>query len=450
LKPRGRHRGRTLVLAVGDGLVAVTAFSSAVLFRREVRIPWAAGLLPPEKFPLDLPTLAVVLSAALAALALAVTRDEALRTVRERGGLLVASLLTSGLLALSFVLAGVAMPRSVLLIFTPLLYVSLEAWRGLAERFVPIGERKVLVLGPGRDAERAVAALQAGEVVGHVLFAWWRDLSALRHLPVDGPDEPFSPEVQDIVFASELPEDRTCLVSILQRSAASAFELWLLPGLTDVLASRVVTRSLGDLPLAPVLARGATGPAFAVRRLVDLALGVPLTLLSLPLVAAASLAVVLQSPGPAWIRQRRVGRGGREFLLLKIRTMRVDAEEGKGAVLAVPEDPRITRLGRWLRMTRLDELPQLFHVISGRMSLIGPRPERPEFVSRFSEDLPAYPLRFLLKPGLTGLAQVMGGYATKPDVKLRYDLGYLFHWTPLLDLIILVRTVSTVLRGGGL
>jgi lipopolysaccharide/colanic/teichoic acid biosynthesis glycosyltransferase len=117
--------------------------------------------------------------------------------------------------------------------------------------------------------------------------------------------------------------------------------------------------------------------------------------------------------------------------------------------MAEPNDDRMTRFGRVLRRTRLDELPQLLLVVSGRMSLIGPRPERPEFVAAFERDVPAYRLRHLLKPGLTGLAQVMGRYATKPDVKLRYDLGYLFHWNPGLDLFILLRTVATVLKGSG-
>ena len=163
-----------------------------------------------------------------------------------------------------------------------------------------------------------------------------------------------------------------------------------------------------------------------------------------------TLAVALGSPGAPWIRQRRVGRGGREFLLWKVRTMRADAEAGTGPTLSGRDDERVTRAGALLRKTRLDELPQLIHVLLGSMSLIGPRPERPEFVATYEAEIPAYRLRHALKPGLTGLAQVMGAYATKPDVKLRYDLGYLFHWTPLLDVFILLRTVVTILKGSGI
>ena len=211
----------------------------------------------------------------------------------------------------------------------------------------------------------------------------------------------------------------------------------------------MATRSLGDLPLAPVVARGASAPAFAFRRAIDLVVGLPLALLGALPVAVASLLVVLESPGPAWIRQRRVGRGGRELEVWKLRSMRVDAEKETGPVLARPGDERVTRVGRWLRRSRLDELPQVLHVLSGEMTLVGPRPERPELVARFAAEEPLYRLRHLVKPGLTGLAQVMGAYATKPDVKLRYDLGYLFHWNPVLDLFVLARTVTTVLRVSG-
>jgi lipopolysaccharide/colanic/teichoic acid biosynthesis glycosyltransferase len=239
-------------------------------------------------------------------------------------------------------------------------------------------------------------------------------------------------------------------VSLLERSLEHDFDLWILPGVADVVASRVVTRSLGDLPLVPVATRGASAFAFAWRRALDLVLGTALTLLALPLLLLVTAAVALESPGAPWIRQRRVGRGELPFMLWKVRTMRRDAEAGTGPTLSSPDDDRVTRIGAFLRRARLDELPQLLHVLGGSMSVIGPRPERPEFVATYEADVPAYRLRHVLKPGLTGLAQVMGAYATEPDVKLRYDLGYLFHWTPALDVFIFLRTVVTVLRGSGI
>ncbi len=451
MKPRGEHRGRVLIMAAGDAALAVAVFSGIVWLRRLVRVPGTAGLLPAFNVPLTVPWLLVIAGVVLGTLYLADTYDEPAASVRERGGLLLASILAAFSLVGIYFAVGRSVPRTVLLVLVPALYAALELWRAVAERLFPIGIRPVLVLGGGEDARRAAGALEAGEITGHTLLSWRRDLAPFRSGVLDtGPGSAvIPPGTRDVVFASEQPEDRVMLVGLLERSLRHDFDLWILPGLTDIVASRIVTKSLGDLPLTPVATRGASLAARAFRRTIDLVVGTALCLLSLPVLAVVSVLVRLDSPGAAWIRQRRVGRDGEEFDILKVRTMVADAEAGRGPTMAEPNDDRMTRIGRALRRTRLDELPQLLLVVSGRMSLIGPRPERPEFVTAFEREVPAYRLRHLLKPGLTGLAQVMGQYATKPDVKLRYDLGYLFHWNPGLDLFILLRTVATVLKGSG-
>lgn len=445
-----RHgsRGRRALLGAGDALTAIAAFACVVWLRRLVPLPGTGGILPPEKVPLEpWPWLAVVALAALAAHALAGTWSEPLTTLRERGGLLVASILTGLFLVGAFFLLGRALPRTVALLFVPAAWAFHALFRSAVEHAVPPGLRAVLVLGAGEDARRAATALDAGEVPGYRLLAW--EVDAIGTIGEGGGRGPLR-GAEDVVLASGNPRDREAFTSLVERSASSGFELWLLPGLADVVASHVATRSLGDLPLTPVEARGASRTAFALRRLIDVVVGVPLAAAAVVPVALASLLVVLETPGPAWIRQRRVGRGGRELEIWKVRTMRRDAEAGSGPVLATPGDERVTRAGRLLRKTRVDELPQLIHVLSGAMSLVGPRPERPELVASYEAEEPLYRLRHLMKPGLTGLAQVMGAYATKPDVKLRYDLGYLFHWNPILDLFILARTVTTVLRVSGI
>lgn len=443
----------------GDAVVAGLAFAGVVWIRRHVPLPLTAALLPEGKLPLALfPWLLGVAASTLVSTSLAATYDEPASSVRERGGLLVSALLSAAGLVLLYFLAGHAVPRSVLLMFVPALWIALELWRLLAALLVPIGIRPVVILGGGEDARRAAQALERGDITGHRLHAWQEDLGALRAPAAVGASL-LAPEAlaallpeggtADVVFASARAEDRLVLIGLLERSLGHDFDLWIVPGLADVVATRVVTRSLGDLPLTPVSTRAASSVAFAFRRAVDLTLGTALLLVSLPFLALFSAAVVLESPGAPWLRQRRVGRHGREYDLWKIRTMRPAAEAGTGPTLASPDDERTTRVGRFLRKTRLDELPQLLHVVGGTMSLIGPRPERPEFVAEFSREVPAYRLRLVLKPGITGLAQVMGAYATQPDVKLRYDLGYLFHWSPFLDLFILLRTVATVLKGTG-
>ena len=438
MKPRGRFAGQSILLAAGDAGVAAVLFVLVVTVRRVLPLPGTLRTLPAENAPLDPAWLAAVALVTLAALWLAGTYDEPLDSLKERGGLLVASLLAGGLLLAVYFLAGRAVPRTVLLVWVPLLSFALGAWRRFTEVVAPFGTRTVLVLGAGEDARRAADALRSGRITGHALEEWREDVTRI---------EPGS--ARDVLFASDRPEDRRTLVALLERSLEHDFDLWILPGVADVVASRVVTRSLGDLPLVPVVTRGASAFAFAWRRALDLVLGSVATLLALPVLALVTAAVALESPGAPWIRQRRVGRGGAVFLLWKVRTMRAGAEDGTGPTLASAGDERVTRIGGLLRRTRLDELPQLLHVLGGSMSLIGPRPERPEFVATFAAEVPAYRLRHVLKPGLTGLAQVMGAYATQPDVKLRYDLGYLFHWTPALDLFVLLRTIVTVLRGSG-
>jgi len=129
--------------------------------------------------------------------------------------------------------------------------------------------------------------------------------------------------------------------------------------------------------------------------------------------------------------------------------MRSDAEEGTGAVLSSRKVPRVTKIGRWLRSTRIDEIPQLFNVLRGEMSFVGPRPERPEFVSRFEREIPGYALRFAVRPGLTGFAQISGEYESHPEIKLRYDLAYINNWSLALDLVLIARTVPVVLSRRG-
>jgi lipopolysaccharide/colanic/teichoic acid biosynthesis glycosyltransferase len=164
-----------------------------------------------------------------------------------------------------------------------------------------------------------------------------------------------------------------------------------------------------------------------------------------------ALAVRLDSKGPALFSQPRVGRDGAVFTLWKFRSM-VHGLQAPGVHFAQAEDPRITRVGRVLRRTRLDELPQLFNVLMGHMSLVGPRPEQAAFVRDFAATIPSYPYRHLVRPGLTGWAQVQQGYADSADatrVKLSYDLYYVAHYSLALDLLIAAKTVKTVCTGFG-
>jgi sugar transferase (PEP-CTERM system associated) len=188
------------------------------------------------------------------------------------------------------------------------------------------------------------------------------------------------------------------------------------------------------------------------KRLMDLVAAVLGIALSLPLSLLAIVAIRLTSPGPVLFRQRRVGQFGRVFVLYKFRSMRADAEASTGAVWAKRDDDRITPVGRFLRKTRIDELPQLWNVIRGDMSLVGPRPERPEFVTELTKDIPFYGQRHMVKPGVTGWAQVSYSYADSIEStleKLQYDLFYIKNLSLTLDLFIMFKTVKTVLMRKG-
>jgi lipopolysaccharide/colanic/teichoic acid biosynthesis glycosyltransferase len=185
----------------------------------------------------------------------------------------------------------------------------------------------------------------------------------------------------------------------------------------------------------------------AVKRAFDVVIASLGLAFSLPLWALIALAVVLNDGRPAFYPQRRVGMGGRVFTVSKFRSMIRDAEKHTGAVFAEEDDPRITRIGRLLRKTAMDELPQVWNILRGDMSFVGPRPERPEFVSEFSKKIPGYNLRHQVRPGLTGMAQVYGRYDSKADEKLVYDLLYIRRSSLVTDVMLFFKSWGNTLLG---
>lgn len=184
------------------------------------------------------------------------------------------------------------------------------------------------------------------------------------------------------------------------------------------------------------------------QRVFDVLLSTIGIMMSIPFIVIFGIAVKLDSPGPVFYTQERVGKGVRRFKVIKLRSMIRDAEKN-GAQWAEKDDPRVTRVGRFIRKTRIDELPQFINVLRGDMSIIGPRPERPEFVIEFNEHIPGFIERLCVRPGLTGWAQVNGGYEITPEEKLALDLYYIENRNPKLDLLILVKTLQVVFTGHG-
>ncbi|MGA8942239.1 MAG: sugar transferase [Thermoactinomyces sp.] len=180
----------------------------------------------------------------------------------------------------------------------------------------------------------------------------------------------------------------------------------------------------------------------------EIVFSIALLLFTLPVLVLTMIAIKLESPGPVFYKQERVGLNGKKFNIIKLRSMRMDAEKN-GPQWASRNDPRVTQVGKFIRKTRIDELPQLINILRGDMSLIGPRPERPVFTEQFDKEIPGFKKRLLVKPGLTGWAQVNGGYEATPAEKFELDMYYIRNQSFKIDMQILLRTVWVVVSGSG-
>ncbi|MGZ9842217.1 sugar transferase [Weissella confusa] len=186
-----------------------------------------------------------------------------------------------------------------------------------------------------------------------------------------------------------------------------------------------------------------------VKRVADFVAALLLSIVSIPLILLFGAFIKLETPGPMFYRQERVGLMGQRIYVTKLRSMYTGAESKSGAVWAQKNDSRITKVGKFIRQTRIDELPQIWNVLMGNMSLIGPRPERPELTERFSKEVPGFEKRLLVLPGLSGWAQVRGGYESTPAEKLVDDIYYIEHMSLRLDIMIVLKTIQTVITGSG-
>ena len=215
-------------------------------------------------------------------------------------------------------------------------------------------------------------------------------------------------------------------------------------GAQETLLGLQAVREVAGMPFVRLALHALPPHKVKLKRAFDLLILLALSPIVIVATALLALYVRVRAGAPVIYAQTRIGRGGREFTLYKFRTMHRDAEK-HGAVLATANDPRVVRGLAWMRSTRADELPQLWNVVKGNMSLVGPRPERPELVARIAADVPGYERRHEVRPGLTGLAQVQGRYHTDASFKVGHDLQYLVNWSLALDVQILVRTVWVVL-----
>jgi exopolysaccharide biosynthesis polyprenyl glycosylphosphotransferase len=361
--------------------------------------------------------------------------------------------------------------RGLFFAFAALSVGGVSLWRaGYAVLFVqPSFQQRALVLGAGQAGCALAELLKPIEDsgnpfrgTGYRIIGFVDDDAAKRGQEVAG-----IPVLGDSRALCDLAEtlrvDEIVLaITDRQKMTQEAFDALLtcrergfrvttMPTLYERLLGRVPVHHIGrNLHAVLPEESGPTERLYGIaKRFGDLIMG-SIGLLALGLVTpVVALANALFSPGPLFYRQARVGQGGRPFQVHKFRTMIPDAERDTGAVWSQDNDPRITPVGKWLRRTRLDELPQVINVLYGQMSMIGPRPERPEITADLAAQVPFYRARHAVKPGLTGWAQVRFGYGNTVEdarIKLEYDLYYVRHAGFYLDALILLKTVSTVLQ----
>lgn len=235
---------------------------------------------------------------------------------------------------------------------------------------------------------------------------------------------------------------------VMKAAEGKNIELFYVPDILDILTHSFRTLEVGGIPLLQLKAFVLSGWQGFIKRTFDIAVaGFSLVALS-PLFLLIAVAIKLTSPGPVFYRQKRLSLDGREFTMLKFRSMRADAEAKTGPVWAAKDDPRTTSIGKLLRRSSLDELPQLVNVLKGEMSIVGPRPERPHFVEQFREDVPQYLERHRVRCGMTGWAQVNGLRGQSPIAeRTRYDLYYVEHWSLWFDVKIILLTFMEIVRG---
>ena len=377
-------------------------------------------------------------------------REIAARIILALGfSMIVGALLT---LAISSIRYGLWLMTISLVVFSVMQllvhasYRSFVKLRGFA--------RKVLILGVGPLAGNLGAIIPTSDA-NYILTGYVR----CNDEPSNVPEESILGTTDDLYETAKREKADKIVVSLTERRGVFPFrdvmacklegiEVIDAPSFYEKLTGKLLLESIN--PSWIIFSKGFKVSALRriVKRIMDILCSSIGILLTLPLCPFIILAIKLDSAGPTLFRQERVGEREKTFMLYKFRTMRADAEKGTGAVWAQVNDPRVTRVGELFRKCRIDELPQLYNVLIGNMSMVGPRPERPEFVKTLKEVIPYYTERHFVKPGVTGWAQVRYPYGASVEdalEKLRYDLYYIKNVSPVFDLLIILETIKVVL-----
>ena len=458
---RRKLQNLRILLISGDGVVAAAAFL-LVFKARFAFLPAPRGV--PEPGPYGV-LLAITLVSSWLSLALnglyrlegAFSRiEEIFKTLLA---VVTAFILTAA--ALQFY-RGFSYSRLFLVLLFCVLFLLLAAWRfafkAALRRLHRRGRfcERILIVGAGTLGRTLAELLNTNQEIGLSLAGFLDDDPGLRGAAVDGiPVLGTTGEAEallrrhgiDAIYIAIPMEDRSKLERLVRTLQSTYVAVYFVPDIMDLLSLRAVVEDLHGMPVVHLSSSPLTGWGALLKRLMDLVLATFGALACAPLWAVIALMIKREDGGPVFYRQERMGLDGRSFRVWKFRSMKTDAERKGAPVMAVRDDPRRTRVGEFLRTWSLDETPQILNILKGEMSLVGPRPERPEFVQEFAGRFPRYVLRHRVRSGLTGWAQVNGlRGATSIRRRLDYDLYYIQNWSLGFDVKILLLTLMKGFR----
>ena len=343
------------------------------------------------------------------------------------------------MMALTFFIREFALSRGVLLWCAGMDFVLLAIWRHLLWRYVRAHQntRGVMLIGSEEECQHVYHRMKQQPQLAMELRSVCTDLK-------NSDWETAAEQVDVLIICPDIRlKDKAKIVHYCTLHEKQAL---LIPNAYEVFCSGMTLDKIDDVPVFRPQRLRLTLEQRSLKRILDVVVALLGFLAALPFMILTAIAIKIFDPGPVFYSQERSGRYGKPFKVYKFRTMRVDAERLSGPMLAQENDPRITRLGAFLRAVRLDELPQIWNVLVGNMSIVGPRPERPFFVEQFKQEIPEYVYRMNVKPGITGLAQVYGKYNTTAYDKLIYDLVYIQNAGIRTDLTIIIQTVRVLFQ----
>jgi len=350
------------------------------------------------------------------------------------------ALLSITTVSITYFLQGFSFPRTVLLGSAFVMFAYLSIWRVflLRIRQKMMFETRAMLIGT-REELKAIGGKIAADKAHKINIVH----------TVDAKDAALAfdklGEVNEVILCSGVPDDFK--VKMINECIERKKVVYAIPQLFEISLYRPRTIQFEDMPVFIIDRLGLTREQRFFKRAFDIILSLIGIIISSPVMLISAILIKATSPGPVIFSKERVTEGGRVFKIYKFRTMVKDAEKSTGPVISSLDDPRVTPVGSVLRKLKIDELPQLFNILKGDMSFVGPRPERPVFADRYSSEIPTYKYRNLVKAGLTGYAQVYGKYDTSAEDKLRYDLLYIRSYSLLLDIKLLLNTVFALFKG---